>query len=62
MLSYGVPLRLIVSGERHQADGNWFVWVVGTQSVAVATAMPARLFPGGALALPRSASWPGRSC
>ncbi|MDX3110906.1 tellurite resistance/C4-dicarboxylate transporter family protein [Nonomuraea angiospora] len=57
VLSYGVPLRLIVSGERHQADGSWFVWVVGTQSVAVATAMLARLFPGGALAVPASVCW-----
>ncbi|MBB5783169.1 tellurite resistance protein TehA-like permease [Nonomuraea jabiensis] len=57
VLTYSVPLRLIVSGERHQADGSWFVWVVGTQSVAVATATLTRLFPSAALAVPASVCW-----
>lgn len=33
------------------------MWAVGTQSVAVATAMPARLFPSVALAVPASVCW-----
>jgi tellurite resistance protein TehA-like permease len=40
VLGYGVPLGLIADGRRHpsldQVNGTWFIWVVGTQSVAVA--------------------------
>ncbi|MET7328930.1 hypothetical protein [Nonomuraea sp. NPDC005650] len=38
VLGYGVPLRLISAGDRQRVNGTWFMWVVGTQSVAVATA------------------------
>jgi tellurite resistance protein TehA-like permease len=41
-LGYGVPLGLITDPRRYprldQVDGTWVLWVVGTQSVAVATA------------------------
>jgi tellurite resistance protein TehA-like permease len=38
-LGYGIPLRLIVRRQGQsatRADGSWFLWVVATQSVAVA--------------------------
>ncbi|MTD53160.1 hypothetical protein GKO32_04085 [Amycolatopsis sp. RM579] len=42
VLGYGVPLGLIGDTHRHpsleQVNGTWFLWVVGTQSVAVAAA------------------------
>jgi tellurite resistance protein TehA-like permease len=49
VLSYTVPVRLIL-GPRHRpvlegVNGTWFIWVVGTESVAVVTAF---LTPSGA--------------
>lgn len=52
VLGYGVPLGLIADGRRRpsldQVNGTWFIWVVGTQSVATAAAT---LAPFGATAL-----------
>lgn len=56
LLNYGVPLVLIT---RHGAqpalsgvNGTWFVWVVGTQSIAVsATVLPSPV-PAGVVAVP----------
>lgn len=40
VLGYGIPLGLVADPRRRprldQVNGTWFVWVVGTQSVAVA--------------------------
>jgi len=42
ILGYGVPLGMIAHARRHTSldpiNGTWFIWVVGTQSVAVASA------------------------
>ncbi len=47
VVGYGVPLRLIADPSRHpnldQVNGTWFLWVVGTESVAVAAATLAPL-------------------
>jgi tellurite resistance protein TehA-like permease len=48
-LSYVVPVRLIL-GPRPApvlagANGTWFIWVVGTQSLAIAAATLARAWP-----------------
>lgn len=54
---YGVPLTLVAGrGGRGalapgQVNGTWFIWVVGTQSVAVAAAPLAALAPGPGRAL-----------
>ena len=42
VLSYTIPVRLIL-GPRHRpilegVNGTWFIWVVGTQSIAIAAA------------------------
>ncbi|HVV19412.1 MAG TPA: tellurite resistance/C4-dicarboxylate transporter family protein [Pseudonocardiaceae bacterium] len=54
LLGYGVPLGLIADPRRHpsldQVNGTWFLWVVGTQSVAVAAATLAAVAPATALA------------
>ncbi|MGW0680645.1 SLAC1 family transporter [Streptomyces sp. NPDC002767] len=47
LLGYGIPLGLIASTRRDasfdQVNGTWFLWAVGSQSVAVAAAGLARL-------------------
>lgn len=47
VLGYGVPLGLILDPRRHpsldQVNGTWFIWVVGTESVAVGAASVAGL-------------------
>jgi tellurite resistance protein TehA-like permease len=55
LLTYGVPLELIT---RHGtqpalagANGTWFIWVVGTQSIAVAATALAAPLPDGVVAL-----------
>jgi tellurite resistance protein TehA-like permease len=58
LLGYGVPATLIArrgtSPTLSGANGTWFLWVVGTQSIAVAaTALPA----SGALAALAVACW-----
>ncbi|KAB8196744.1 hypothetical protein FH608_008565 [Nonomuraea phyllanthi] len=57
VLSYAVPFRLATGGERHQPNGTWFMWVVGTQSVAVATSVLAQLVPGPGLIVAASVCW-----
>ncbi len=58
---YGVPLALVtgrdpVAEAPGQINGTWFIWVVGTQSVAVAAAPLAVLAPGQGRALAALAS------
>jgi tellurite resistance protein TehA-like permease len=63
-LSYGVPAQLIL-GPRPQpvlagVNGTWFIWVVGTQSIAVAAAVLERGEPSGterAAALAATLMW-----
>ncbi|HEX5403309.1 MAG TPA: tellurite resistance/C4-dicarboxylate transporter family protein [Pseudonocardiaceae bacterium] len=54
LLGYGVPLGLIADPRRHpsldQVNGTWFIWVVGTQSIAVAAATLASVGPATAVA------------
>lgn len=60
-LGYGVPLGLIANSQRKpsldQVNGSWFVWVVGTQSVAVAAAALAPYGPATLLAVAGSVCW-----
>lgn len=48
VLGYGVPLGMIAHAKLHTTldpiNGTWFIWVVGTQSVAVASASLADAF------------------
>lgn len=51
-MSYGIPLRLIL-GPRPRpvlagVNGTWFIWVVGTQSLAVISAALGSAYPGEA--------------
>ncbi|MFF9352327.1 tellurite resistance/C4-dicarboxylate transporter family protein [Streptomyces sp. NPDC014734] len=60
VLGYGVPLLLVCSGRvlsLHQVNGSWFIWVVGTQSVAVATAALAPHTGGRSLGVLASVCW-----
>ncbi|MFE1914635.1 tellurite resistance/C4-dicarboxylate transporter family protein [Streptomyces anandii] len=60
VLGYGVPLLLVSSGRGvslRQVNGTWFIWVVGTQSVAVSTAALAPHTGGRALGILASACW-----
>ncbi len=62
VLDYGVVLALVTAGEDRwlcfgQLDGTWFMWVVSTESVAVAAGMVARLFPTAHLGLLASLCW-----
>ncbi|KUN87800.1 hypothetical protein AQJ66_09230 [Streptomyces bungoensis] len=60
LLGYGVPLLLIRSGDPlslRQVNGTWFIWAVGTQSVAVATASLAQHTGGTALGALASVCW-----
>jgi tellurite resistance protein TehA-like permease len=61
VLGYGVPLGLIATTERHpwldQVNDTWFMWVVGTQSVAVAAAALDKLTPSLLLAVSASVCW-----
>ncbi|MBT2903280.1 tellurite resistance/C4-dicarboxylate transporter family protein [Streptomyces sp. McG8] len=60
VLGYGVPMLLISSGRGvslRQVNGTWFIWVVGTQSVVVATAALAPHTWGRALAVLASVCW-----
>ncbi|QRP42763.1 tellurite resistance/C4-dicarboxylate transporter family protein [Amycolatopsis sp. FDAARGOS 1241] len=60
-LGYGVPLGLIADPRRHpsldQVNGTWFIWVVGTQSVAVAAASLAPFGPDIMLATVGAVCW-----
>ncbi len=57
VLNYTLPTQLLVAERKHpiiaEINGSWFLWVVGTQSVAVAAAMAARL--GGSTPLAAAA-------
>ncbi|TNC29746.1 hypothetical protein FG385_00070 [Amycolatopsis alkalitolerans] len=61
VLGYGVPLGLIADPRRHpsldQVNGTWFIWVVGTQSVAVAAATLAPFGPATLLATAGAVCW-----
>ncbi|MGW3815357.1 SLAC1 family transporter [Streptomyces sp. NPDC005046] len=53
LLDYGIPLALITTVKRgpsiDQVNGTWFLWAVGSESVAVAAASLARVSPGQVL-------------
>lgn len=60
LLGYAVPLLLTCSGRAlplRRVNGTWFIWVVGTQSVAVAAASLAPHAGGRALGGLASACW-----
>ncbi|WP_210716736.1 tellurite resistance/C4-dicarboxylate transporter family protein [Amycolatopsis acididurans] len=61
LLGYGVPLGLIADPRRHptldQVNGTWFIWVVGTQSIAVAAATLAPAGPATVLAATAVVCW-----
>jgi tellurite resistance protein TehA-like permease len=50
-LSYGIPVRLVLGPRTRPVlagvNGSWFIWVVGTQSLVVATATLGGAFPTG---------------
>ncbi|SFY53596.1 tellurite resistance/C4-dicarboxylate transporter family protein [Streptomyces sp. F-1] len=59
-LGYGVPLLLVCSVRvllLRQVNGTWFIWVVGTQSVAVAATALAPHAGGRALGVLASGCW-----
>ena len=51
-LSYGIPARLVLGPRAGPVlagvNGNWFIWVVGTQSLVVTLAVAGTAFPGQA--------------
>jgi tellurite resistance protein TehA-like permease len=51
-LSYGIPLRLILGSRSRpvlaDVNGTWFMWAVGTQSLAVIAAVLGSGYPGAA--------------
>ncbi|WP_432026480.1 DUF488 family protein, N3 subclade [Streptomyces sp. 1222.5] len=53
LLDYGIPLALITTLKRgpsfDQVNGTWFLWAVGSESVAVAAAASARMTSGPVL-------------
>ncbi|WP_433448774.1 tellurite resistance/C4-dicarboxylate transporter family protein [Streptomyces sp. CA-142005] len=61
VLDYGVPLTLITTLKRgsslDQVNGTWFLWSVGSESVAVAAASLARVTRGHALAVLAVVCW-----
>ncbi|MFJ9539825.1 tellurite resistance/C4-dicarboxylate transporter family protein [Streptomyces sp. NPDC101225] len=61
VLDYVVPLALITTLKRNpsldQVDGTWFLWAVGSESVAVAAASLARAAPSHALAVLAMVCW-----
>jgi uncharacterized protein YeaO (DUF488 family)/tellurite resistance protein TehA-like permease len=61
VLDYGVPLALITTLKRNpsldQVNGTWFLWAVGSESVAVAAASLARAAPSHALAVLAAVCW-----
>ncbi|MFJ5724255.1 tellurite resistance/C4-dicarboxylate transporter family protein [Streptomyces sp. NPDC093149] len=60
LLGYGIPLALVAAARRHpsldQVNGTWFLWVVATQSVAVAAVALNGLMPAAHAFLPELAS------
>ncbi|MGY6024769.1 SLAC1 family transporter [Streptomyces spinosirectus] len=61
VLDYAVPLALITTLKRNpsldQVNGTWFLWSVGSESVAVAAASLARAAPSHALAVLAVVCW-----
>jgi hypothetical protein len=61
VLGYGVPLGLIANPNRHpsleQVNGIWFIWVVSTESIAVAVATLAPFGPSAVLTTVGSVCW-----
>ncbi|MFR0359405.1 DUF488 family protein, N3 subclade [Streptomyces sediminimaris] len=61
ILDYGVPIALITTVKREpsldQVNGTWFLWAVGSESVAVAAASLAPATPGRALAVVAGVCW-----
>ncbi|MFD8463084.1 tellurite resistance/C4-dicarboxylate transporter family protein [Streptomyces antimycoticus] len=60
VLGYGVPLLLVCSVRGlslRQVNGTWFIWVVGTQTVAVVTAALVPHTGSRALGVLASACW-----
>lgn len=60
LLGYGVPLLVMTarqSVQLHLVDGTWFIWAVGTESVAVACASLAPHVGGSALGAFASVCW-----
>ncbi|WP_063753661.1 tellurite resistance/C4-dicarboxylate transporter family protein [Kutzneria sp. 744] len=61
VLGYGVPLGLIADPRRHptlsQVNGTWFIWVVGTESIAVAAASLPPFGPVAAVVVFASVCW-----
>lgn len=61
ILDYGVPLALITTQKREpsldQVNGTWFLWAVGSESVAVAAASLAGATQGHALAVVAGVCW-----
>ncbi|MFE0632722.1 tellurite resistance/C4-dicarboxylate transporter family protein [Streptomyces sp. NPDC058864] len=61
VLDYGIPVALITTLKRgpsfDQVNGTWFLWAVGSLSVAVAAASLARVTPGHALPVLAVVCW-----
>ncbi|MFI5976246.1 DUF488 family protein [Streptomyces sp. NPDC051452] len=61
VLDYGIPLALITTLKRgpslDQVNGTWFLWAVGSESVAVAAASLARVTPGHVLPVLAVVCW-----
>lgn len=61
VLGYGVPLGMIAHAKRHTTlgpvNGTWFIWIVGTQSVAVASASLAAAYGSHALEVLGGICW-----
>ncbi|MFD8073382.1 tellurite resistance/C4-dicarboxylate transporter family protein [Streptomyces sp. NPDC059718] len=61
VLDYGIPLALITTLKRgpsfDQVNGTWFLWAVGSESVAVAAAALARVTPGNVLPVLAVVCW-----
>ncbi|WP_435222039.1 DUF488 family protein, N3 subclade [Streptomyces sp. Tue6028] len=61
LLDYGIPLALITTSQRgpsiDQVNGTWFLWAVGSESVAVAAASLARVTGGDVLIVLAVVCW-----
>ncbi|MFH9089213.1 DUF488 family protein [Streptomyces sp. NPDC017673] len=61
VLDYGIPIALITTLKRgpsfDQVNGTWFLWAVGSESVAVAAASLARVTPGHVLPVLAAVCW-----
>ncbi|MFI1442024.1 tellurite resistance/C4-dicarboxylate transporter family protein [Streptomyces fructofermentans] len=61
LLDYGIPIALITAVRRKPSfdhvNGTWFLWAVGSESVAVAAASLAAVTPGDVLPVLAAACW-----